>query len=78
MLSIALVLECESAFREEGLPEVLRDPVLHVFAGDRDQRLVDRFRSQLPDESTERGKQTRKAALGEITFEGLYTSRGQK
>ena len=31
---IALVLERESVFREEGLPEVLRDSVLHVFAGD--------------------------------------------
>jgi len=71
MGTVALILKCEAAFREEGLPEVLLDPVLHVFAGDGDQRLGDDFRSQLPDESTERRKQTCKAALGEITFEGL-------
>ncbi len=34
MGTVALVLESESAFREEGLPEVLRYPMLHVFAGD--------------------------------------------
>ena len=50
---------------------MLLDPVLDAFAGDGDQRLGDDFRSQLPDQSTERGKQTRKAAPGEITFEGL-------
>ncbi len=56
MESVALILKRESAFGEEGLPEMLRDPMLHFLAGDRDQRLVDRFRSQLPDESTEGGK----------------------
>jgi len=71
MGNVAIILECESAFREEGLPEVLLDPVLHVFAGDRDQRLEDRFRSQLPDECTAGRKQTRKTAFVEITFEGL-------
>ena len=69
MGSVALILEGESAFREEGLPEVLRDPVLHVFAGDRYQRFIDRFRSEFPDEATEGGKETRKTAFVEITFE---------
>ena len=71
METVALVLECEAAFRKEGLPEVLLDPVLYAFAGDGDQRLGNYFWTQLPDQSAEGGKQTRKAALGEITFEGL-------
>ena len=68
---VALILESESAFREEGLPKVLRDPMLHVFARDRYQRLKDRFRSQFTDEGTEGGKETRKTTFVEIAFERL-------
>jgi len=28
---VALILESQSAFREEGFPEVMRDPMLHTF-----------------------------------------------
>ena len=66
---VALILESESAFREEGLPKVLRYPMLHFFAGHRYQRLIDRFRSQCSDEGTEGGKETRKAAFVKIAFE---------
>ena len=50
---------------------VARPSVQRVIAGDRHQRLVDRFRSQFLDECTEGQKQTRKTAFVEITFEGL-------
>ena len=66
---VALILESESAFREEGLPKVLRDPMLYVFAWDSYQCLIDRLRSQFSDEGTEGGKETRKTAFVEIAFE---------
>lgn len=76
MGNVALVEESESAFREEGWPEVLCYPMLHMFAGDRHQRLIDHCRSQSSNKGTERGQETRKTAFVEIAFERLqFTQR---
>ncbi len=60
MRIVALVLESESAFREEGLLGVLLDPMLLVLAGDRDHcRLLARVDDHASARNQCRGCSTR-------------------